>query len=207
MFKHDYKTIVMSTKEKDKSTRDELIARGWNIVERNIVTADYQIYGLPGGLRAEKKQDVSELIKSFGGNVRGNSDLECWRAHADGTPIVYIVGERVTQSGAVIDDIWDLINIRRTDLRPENRHENVITAIEMMQEMKDLYDVHFVFVDHDKLTDTIDYYLYTQPWTIYAELGLDYRNFVGEIEYEIKTESLEDFLDSLEDEEKHNKIE
>lgn len=207
MFQHNFRTIVMSTKEKDTTTRDELIARGWDVVERNIVTADYQIYGLPGGLRAEKKQDLSELIKSFGGCVRGNSDLECWRAHADGTPIVYIIGERITRSGVVIEDIWDLMKIIRSDIRDESRHENIITAVEMMQEVKDLYDVHFVFCDHDKLTDTIEHYLIHQPWTIYAEMEMDFRKFVGEMDKEIEEESLEDFLAALEEDDKHNQIE
>ena len=77
----------------------------------------------------------------------------------------------------------------------------------MMQEMKDLYDVHFVFVDHDQLTDAIEHYLIHQPWTIYAKMETDYRIFVGEMEDEVEEEGFEDYLDRLEGEKKHNQIE
>ena len=64
MFKTDTSTIAGSSKARDATTAWELKSRGRDIVRRDIPIADYQILGLPGGLKVEKKADLPELMKS-----------------------------------------------------------------------------------------------------------------------------------------------
>ena len=159
--------IAVSNKEKDKTTIQELEARGHTCVIMDTLTADYQVYGKPGGLRVEKKADVSELLKSMAGNVRYNSKKEGWRAHADGTPLWYVIGEDRTKSGVKLNEIEDVLYIKRDDIRPENRHEDIQAAYEMMDLMREKYDVIFSFVPPEDMTNMVETLLEYQPGTIY----------------------------------------
>lgn len=169
MFRKDRKTVVVSSKEKDKSIIFGLKQRGWDVIVRNTLTADYQVLGLPAGLRIERKKDISELIKSLGGNVRYNTENECWRAYFDGTPLVYVISEKTTKSGIVVNNIWGLMDIKRSDLKGENHREMIQTAVERMQELIELYDIKFMFVEPEDMLDTIERLLVEQPWTIYEK--------------------------------------
>lgn len=180
MFRKDRRTVVVSSKEKDKSIILGLIQRGWDVVVRNTITADYQILGLPGGLRIERKKDISELIKSLGGSFRYNTEGECWRAYFDGTPLVYVISEKTTKSGKVINTIWDLMDIKRSDLRPENMREDIQTAVERMQEFVELYDIKFKFVEPEDMLDTIERLLIEQPWTIHEKKTLEKKKLTDE---------------------------
>ncbi len=160
-------TIVVSSKEKDHSVAEELARRYWDILVLDIVTADYAIYGLPGGVLVERKKDLSELIKSMAGNVRYNTDKECMRAQAAGSPLYYVIGEKVTKSGVVLEDAADIGFIERDDLRLENQHEDICEAIKMIRLMEREYGTHFLFVEPEKMVDTIEFLLETQPGTPY----------------------------------------
>ncbi len=159
--------IAVSSKEKDKTTIKELEARGHTCIIMDTLTADYQVYGKAGGLRVEKKADISELLKSMAGNVRYNAKKECWRAHSDGTPLWYVIGEDRTKSGVKLNEIEDVLYIKRSDIRSENQREDIQAAYEMMKMMKDKYDVVFAFVDPKDMTNMVETLLEYQPGTIY----------------------------------------
>lgn len=161
--------IAYSSKERKDDTIDELTALGWGKVRLDTLTADYQVYGLAGGARVEKKEDPSELLKSMAGKPRYNTKKECWRAHADGTPLYYVTRQKTMPDGTVINSIEDFLKVRRADLRSENQREDIQQAVEMMQLMKKEFGVHFVFTDPEDFISTVDSILLTQPGTIYEK--------------------------------------
>ena len=167
-FYYDRDTIAVSSKERDDFVIKELQRRGKKVIILDIATADYQAYGLPGGVRVERKKDFSELIKSLSGKPRYYTEKECRRAHADGTPLYYVIGEKKGNvSGVDVSDISDLQHLRRSDLRDVNQHESIQDAIEHMHDLEVRYGVKFVFVAHEEVVDTILDLLEKQPGTVY----------------------------------------
>lgn len=165
---YDRDTIAVSSKERDDFVVKELIRRGKKVVVFDICTADYQMYGLPGGVRVERKKDFSELTKSFSGKPRYYTEKECRRAHADGTPLCYVIGEKKGKvSGVEVSDISDLQHLKRSDLRDVNQRESIQDAVEYMYDLATRYDAKFLFVDHEDVVDTILDLLEKQPGTVY----------------------------------------
>lgn len=164
----DRDTIAVSSKERDDFVVKELLRRGKKVVVFDICTADYQMYGLPGGVRVERKKDFSEFIKSLSGKPRYYTEKECRRAHADGTPLIYVIGEKKGRvSGVEVSDISDMLHLRRSDLRDVNAHESIQDAVEYMYDLVTRYNVKFLFVDHEDVVDTILDLLERQPGTVY----------------------------------------
>lgn len=169
-FYYDRNTIAVSSKERDKSIAKELEKRGKIIIEFDIATADYQRYGLGSGIRIERKKDFSELIKSMSGKSRYYTEKECRRSHADAMPLYYVTGERIgSSSGVEVNDIQDLQHLRRDDLRDVNQRESIQDAVEYLQDLKERYKIKVLFVDQDKVVDTIIDLLDRQPGTIWEK--------------------------------------